>query len=171
MRFSACLHACGFRRVCTRAVFGVFARVRFSACLHACGFRRVCTRAAFGVFARVRLSACLHACGFRRVCTRAAFGVVCTRAAFGVFARTFLVCVLAPGFVLQYTPIILRMPGSRKKVDFDYAVHDKSGKKALKDRDHKMATPDLRVQANHITNDIDDFFDSYQIENLMRGMN
>ena len=58
------------------------------------------------------------------------------------------------------------MPGSRKKVDFDYAVYDKTGKKPLKDRDHKMATPDLRVQAIHITSDIEDLFDSYQIENL-----
>ena len=88
---------------------------------------------------------------------------------FGVFTYTFRVCVFAPGFVLQYTPIILRMPGSRKKVDFDYAVYDKSGKKALKDRDHKMATPDLRVQAIHITTDIEDLFDSYHIENLIEG--
>ena len=29
-----------------------------------------------------------------------------------------------------------------------------------------MATPDLRVQAIHITSDIEDLFDSYQIENL-----
>ena len=123
----------------------------------------------FGVFAPVWFSVCLQPSGFRCVCTRLVRRCVCTRVVFGVFTYTFLVCVFAPGFVLQYTPIILRMPGSRKKVDFDYAVYDKSGKKALKDRDHKMATPDRRVQAIHITSDIEDLFDSYQIENLIEG--
>ena len=180
MAFSGYLHACHFRCVCTRQALGVFSSVWVSVCVHECHSRCVCTRAIFGVFARVPFPVCLHAYHSWCVCTRLAYSLnacyfrvlnarqfqcVRTSVVFGVFTHISGLCICAR-ICLQYTHIILRMPGSRKKVDFDYAVYDKTGKQSQKGLDHKMVTTDLRVHALHITSEIEELFDSYQIENL-----
>ncbi len=51
------------------------------------------------------------------------------------------------------------------RVDLDYAVLHKTGERVLKDR-QKMAEKGINVQAINIRSDVEDFFDSYDFENL-----
>ena len=89
-----CVHECHSQCVCTRAIFGVFARVTIWLCLHPSGFRSlhgwhfrsICTRVIFGAFGPVRHLVCFHQFGFRCVCTSVIHGVF-ARVPFSVFAR------------------------------------------------------------------------------------
>ena len=56
---------------------------------------------------------------------------------------------------------------SRRSRDIDYAELHRTGKRVPKIRNFKMAvTSDLQLQAINVTCDIEDLFESYQIENL-----
>ena len=59
------------------------------------------------------------------------------------------------------------MPGPiRKKIDLDYAILHKTGRRVPKVRGSDMASQELQMQAIDIESDIEDFFESYQVTNL-----
>ena len=61
------------------------------------------------------------------------------------------------------------MSGSnRSRVDLDYAELHRTGRRVPKNRNFKMTNPhpDFEMQAINVTSDIEDLFESYQIENL-----
>ena len=51
----------------------------------------------------------------------------------------------------------------RSKVDFDYKVYNETGEKVPKYRESKMDA-DLAKQAINIYSDVEDFFESYDLE-------
>ena len=61
----------------------------------------------------------------------------------------------------------LCMSGSRRRLDFDYKVYHSTGTKVPVDRGGRMTTPDINTQAINIDSDVEDLFESYNIENLI----
>ena len=59
------------------------------------------------------------------------------------------------------------MPGPRdKKVDIDYAELHRTGRKVVKSRQVSMASPDLTIDSINISSDIEDFLESYEVNDL-----
>ena len=55
----------------------------------------------------------------------------------------------------------------RQKSEFDYAVYHRTGLKIRKDRSKERSpVMDITKQAINIYSDVEDFFDSFEIENL-----
>ena len=56
---------------------------------------------------------------------------------------------------------------NRKKPDLDYLILHRTGRRVTKSRDLKMANEELRLHVINISSDIEDFYDSYQLEELI----
>ena len=52
------------------------------------------------------------------------------------------------------------------RVDLDFAELNRMGRRVPKNRNSKIANPDLQSEAVNITSDVEDLSDSYQIENM-----
>ena len=71
---------------------------------------------------------------------------------------------------IVFPVLLLYMSGTRKKVDLDYKILHREGRRVAKDRTKERgdmaASSDLHTQAIHINTDIDDLFESYDIGEL-----
>ena len=71
---------------------------------------------------------------------------------------------------IVFPVLLLYMSGTRKKVDLDYKILHREGRRVVKDRTKERgdmaASSDLHTQAIHINTDIDDLFESYDIGEL-----
>ena len=73
-------------------------------------------------------------------------------------------------------PVLMSRRSSRKRVDFDYSVFNRTGQKVEKFRGPNMSTPEsprtttpeekLRIMSLNIKSDIDDFLETYSINSL-----
>ena len=94
--------------------------------------------------------------------------VICTLCGCVTFLVSCIVYCFVDPVSLSLPILSLCMSGPRRRVDIDYKVWNNTGRKVPKDRakEHKMAGPELSVQALNIGSDIEDFHENYNIDNL-----
>ena len=55
---------------------------------------------------------------------------------------------------------------TRSKLDLDYRIFHRTGKRVLKDRETGQKMDDLQIQAINICSDVEDHFDSYDLQDI-----
>ena len=70
--------------------------------------------------------------------------------------------LLGTGFV-KLSRVSMSRPVGSIRSDLNYGILHKMGRWVIKNKGAKMASQDLDRQAIHISSDLEDFFDSYNI--------